>query len=392
MDGDGQVARREGALGTRGGEPPLARPPAAVGARQYQPPAAAPAHARRCSSARTMPTCCCRYSSSRRWCVLACEGGGRAVGGGRARRCAATAGNRPALAPQLVVHYVAEPHTRPYFIYDATISCEASNGAGPCSARGARPLFRPPAPPAPPRIATPRRQPGQLHPQLGGCAGAPALPPHHRGGRRARGHPSRAQVSHRRRGHRRPLFCGRRAGALCVRVLGSHREPCTLPLAPPPPCAPRPPAPGPPRRPQAFLCGLLLTEVFKVTAGRLRPDFLARCQPENPSSWPLQYPTNADPFPNPDATYPCTQTGGSVTDGRKSFPSGGAGRGGGVCVFLCGGGGGLRGGMRVGGARVLAHTPPAAHPTLPSPACPRPPGHTSSAFSFAVYASAYLIW
>jgi membrane-associated phospholipid phosphatase len=47
---------------------------------------------------------------------------------------------------------------------------------------------------------------------------------------------------------------------------------------------------------------MTVTDVFKVFAGRLRPNFLARCIP--------------------DATGACSQFGATVRDARLSFPSG----------------------------------------------------------------------
>ena len=56
--------------------------------------------------------------------------------------------------------------------------------------------------------------------------------------------------------------------------------PAAVPAAgsphPTPPC-PRPPPALHACAPQAFVCSLLLTQVFKVMVGRLRPNFLARC-------------------------------------------------------------------------------------------------------------------
>jgi phosphatidate phosphatase len=66
--------------------------------------------------------------------------------------------------------------------------------------------------------------------------------------------------------------------------------------------------------------GLLLTQVFKVMVGRLRPNFLARCQPLVPPNavFSLQ---NLTAAMQPANQYPCSDTG-LVKEGRLSFPSG----------------------------------------------------------------------
>ena len=63
---------------------------------------------------------------------------------------------------------------------------------------------------------------------------------------------------------------------------------------------------------------LLVTQATKVSVARLRPDFLARCQPQNaPSAVELQYGQDTE------ALYPCADPGSSaVQEGRQSFPSG----------------------------------------------------------------------
>ncbi|KAL4423522.1 hypothetical protein ABPG77_006545 [Micractinium sp. CCAP 211/92] len=86
---------------------------------------------------------------------------------------------------------------------------------------------------------------------------------------------------------------------------------------------------------QSFVMGIFLTQVFKYIVGRLRPNFLARCQPDVPAglTFTLQNITSGI-----SDQFPCT--GNDVTDGRLAFPS----------------------------------------------------GHTSACFNLSVYASAYLIW
>ncbi|KAL4424010.1 hypothetical protein ABPG75_001311 [Micractinium tetrahymenae] len=86
---------------------------------------------------------------------------------------------------------------------------------------------------------------------------------------------------------------------------------------------------------QSFVMGIFLTQTFKYIVGRLRPNFLARCQPDVPNgvTFSLQNITSGI-----SDQFPCT--GGDVVDGRLAFPS----------------------------------------------------GHTSACFNLAVYASAYLIW
>jgi phosphatidate phosphatase len=72
---------------------------------------------------------------------------------------------------------------------------------------------------------------------------------------------------------------------------------------------------------QAFVMSLLLTQVFKVMVGRLRPNFLARCQPAvpNDATIPLQNVTQAMLWQN---QYPCTDPLGMAEEGRLAFPSG----------------------------------------------------------------------
>lgn len=72
---------------------------------------------------------------------------------------------------------------------------------------------------------------------------------------------------------------------------------------------------------QAFVVSLLLTQVFKVMVGRLRPNFLARCQPAvpNDATIPLQNITQATLWQN---QYPCTDPLGMEKEGRLAFPSG----------------------------------------------------------------------
>lgn len=68
--------------------------------------------------------------------------------------------------------------------------------------------------------------------------------------------------------------------------------------------------------------GIFLTQVFKYIVGRLRPNFLARCQPDVPAglTFTLQNITSGI-----SDQFPCT--GNDVTDGRLAFPSGGQGLG-----------------------------------------------------------------
>lgn len=89
---------------------------------------------------------------------------------------------------------------------------------------------------------------------------------------------------------------------------------------------------------QSFITGLLLCQVFKYMVGRLRPNFLARCQPEVPPdlTFTLQNITQGISM---SQQFPCA-TPEEVKEGRLAFPS----------------------------------------------------GHTSVSFNLAVYASGYLIW
>ncbi len=62
-----------------------------------------------------------------------------------------------------------------------------------------------------------------------------------------------------------------------------------------------------------------LTEIGKDVVGFLRPDYLARCQPPGNNS------SMADvvlAWGDAVMSMPCTQTGSSVVEGRRSFPSG----------------------------------------------------------------------
>ena len=86
---------------------------------------------------------------------------------------------------------------------------------------------------------------------------------------------------------------------------------------------------------QSFLCALIVTQATKYAVGRLRPDFLIRCNPIPPENVVIQFGQDTN------SLYPCTNTDQSVVDdGRLSFPS----------------------------------------------------GHTSLSFNLITYASAYLIW
>lgn len=87
--------------------------------------------------------------------------------------------------------------------------------------------------------------------------------------------------------------------------------------------------------------GLLLSQVFKVMVGRLRPNFLARCQPDVPEGLVFTFSNITSAIGNPEIQYPCTNPDhDQVDEGRLAFPS----------------------------------------------------GHTSICFNLAVYASGYLIW
>ncbi|KAI8106726.1 hypothetical protein M9434_001380 [Picochlorum sp. BPE23] len=65
------------------------------------------------------------------------------------------------------------------------------------------------------------------------------------------------------------------------------------------------------------LC-MLITEATKVAVGRYRPDFLARCLPEDPGTVVLEYGNNTVGW------YPCSDeySQDTIQDGRQSFPSG----------------------------------------------------------------------
>ncbi|KAL4451567.1 hypothetical protein ABPG75_007229 [Micractinium tetrahymenae] len=67
----------------------------------------------------------------------------------------------------------------------------------------------------------------------------------------------------------------------------------------------------------AFVVTGLATTVIKMSVGRLRPDFLARCQPTVPNPLTLQYGLPA--ADNPACT---ADPSGELTDGHYSFPSG----------------------------------------------------------------------
>lgn len=86
---------------------------------------------------------------------------------------------------------------------------------------------------------------------------------------------------------------------------------------------------------QSFLCAVIVTQATKYSVGRLRPDFLPRCNPIPPENVVIQFGQDTD------SLYPCTNTDEDViNEGRLSFPS----------------------------------------------------GHTSLSFNVITYASAYLIW
>lgn len=86
---------------------------------------------------------------------------------------------------------------------------------------------------------------------------------------------------------------------------------------------------------QSLACALLVTQATKVSVGRLRPDFFARCEPVVPDTVTIQYGQDVV------SEYPCQSTDeGVIDDGRQSFPS----------------------------------------------------GHSAFSFNLATYASAYLIW
>lgn len=67
----------------------------------------------------------------------------------------------------------------------------------------------------------------------------------------------------------------------------------------------------------AFAVTGLATTVSKMVVGRLRPDFLARCQPTIPNPLTTNY--GLLPADNPACTAPPS---GELTDGHYSFPSG----------------------------------------------------------------------
>ena len=67
-----------------------------------------------------------------------------------------------------------------------------------------------------------------------------------------------------------------------------------------------------------FLVNSLLTEVTKLLVGRYRPDWLARCNPQVPSTVELAYGLPASENPACNSSL----SGSQVTDGHKSFPSG----------------------------------------------------------------------
>jgi hypothetical protein len=92
---------------------------------------------------------------------------------------------------------------------------------------------------------------------------------------------------------------------------------------------------------QSFIMGLLLTQVFKVMVGRLRPNFLSRCQPIVPANAVFSLQNITASISETD-NYPCSNTDlGMVKDGRQAFPSGQAGLGavrggGGLAVAVLG--------------------------------------------------------
>ena len=183
--------------------------------------------------------------------------------------------------------------------------------------------------------------------------------------------------------------------------------------------------------------GLLLSQVFKVMVGRLRPNFLARCQPDVPEGLVFTFSNITSAIGNPEIQYPCTNPDhDQVDEGRLAFPSGGrvgllAGWLAGRCRGVrCGVGVGVgrlgswapgwqppRDAVRWGGGRGVAAgggwarvwgrvvrregrraaaIPATALPLhrapVPPPYRPRTAGHTSICFNLAVYASGYLIW
>ena len=145
--------------------------------------------------------------------------------------------------------------------------------------------------------------------------------------------------------------------------------------------------------------GLLLTQVFKVMVGRLRPNFLARCQPLVDAATPFTL-ANVTAALQPDGALqlPCgNDDGDAVKEGRLAFVSGGCS--GGVaapcpanqarpgCSHAV-----LPAVQRRAVLPSLGWRPPCA----PAPLCPSPSfypaGHTSLCFNLAVYASGYLLW
>ena len=68
---------------------------------------------------------------------------------------------------------------------------------------------------------------------------------------------------------------------------------------------------------QSFLCALAVVQATKVAVGRLRPDYLARCNPVAPQTVTIQFGQNTN------SLYPCTNTdSGVIKNGKQSFPSG----------------------------------------------------------------------
>ena len=65
-----------------------------------------------------------------------------------------------------------------------------------------------------------------------------------------------------------------------------------------------------------YLVAKVLTDLLKVYAGRLRPDFIARCQPDYSKA---AFPDDPTVFIAEDI---CTGDAHEILEGRKSHPSG----------------------------------------------------------------------
>lgn len=65
---------------------------------------------------------------------------------------------------------------------------------------------------------------------------------------------------------------------------------------------------------------ILITDITKLAVGRLRPDFLSRCQPSPPPAGDLQIAFGEPASDNPNCLSGQSQS--TISDGHKSFPSG----------------------------------------------------------------------